>query len=135
LELQPVILEAHEQAETGQERVIAGYIENVDRDFKALRKKAKVEQYKKPLHSLRKSCITDWAGKFPMYVAQRWAGHSEIRTTAKYYSQVRDDDYEKAAEMQLLAGESTQKSTQQRKTEQESHEASETQTSDVKGVI
>ena len=34
---------------------------NIWRDFGPLFKKAKVARYSKPMHSLRKSCITDWA--------------------------------------------------------------------------
>jgi len=115
-ELQDVITEAYQKAEEGQERIIrGGSLENIDRDFKLLRRKAHVPQYSKPLHTLRKSCITDWAGRFPMHVAQRWAGHSKITTTAKYYSQVRDDDYERAAEMQLFEKVYTQNDTQNEK--------------------
>jgi integrase len=133
-ELQAVLLEAYEQAETGQQRVIQGSLENLDRDFKNLRKKAHVDQYKKPLHSLRKSCITDWAGRTPMYVVQCWAGHSKITTTEKYYSQVRESDYEKAVENRFFEAESTKNYTKQRKTTPESKAIEATQIPNTQGV-
>jgi integrase len=48
------------------------------------------------MHSLRKSCITDWAngGVAPKSV-QEWAGHADIRTTMAYYAKVVDSEFEK----------------------------------------
>lgn len=116
-ELREILLEAFEKAELGEERIITtNRSNNLDRDFKLLRKKAKVVQYKKPLHTLRKSCINDWAGKYPMHVVQRWAGHTKIATTGEYYSQVTEDDYEKAAQAPFFQKVSTQNSTQHRPT-------------------
>lgn len=60
-------------------------------------KRSGVEVYSKPLHTLRKSCLTDWAGKFPIHCVQEWAGHASITTTQTYYLKVQDHDYEKAA--------------------------------------
>lgn len=111
-ELQTTLLEAYEQAQEGDIRVISGDTVNIDRDMKNIRKKAKVKLYSKPLHTLRKSCITDWAKRFPMHVAQNWAGHTKITTTAKYYSQVREDDFKMAAEMRHFERVCTQNDTQ-----------------------
>ncbi|GEM_PF-2481353 len=111
-ELQSVLLEAYGAAQDGQEHIVFGDMTNIDRDIKIIRRKAKVEQYGKPLHTLRKSCITDWAKKFPMHVAQYWAGHTNITTTAKYYSQVREDDFKMAAEMRHFEQVYTQNDTQ-----------------------
>ncbi len=60
-------------------------------------KRAKVTAYAKPFHALRKSCITDWAARFPAHVVKEWAGHADIRTTLKYYLKVSDGDHRKAA--------------------------------------
>ncbi len=56
-----------------------------------------VFSYHKPLHTLRKSCITDWAGQYPMHVVKEWAGHANIATTQQFYLKVQDSDYERAA--------------------------------------
>jgi hypothetical protein len=68
---------------------------NVWRDFGPLFKAAGVKRYAKPMHSLRKSCITDWAnnGVAPRSV-QEWAGHSDIRTTMAFYAKVVDSEFE-----------------------------------------
>ena len=70
---------------------------NVWRDFQMLFKRAGVTPYEKPFHSLRKTCITDWAGKFPAHVVKEWAGHADIRTTLKYYLKVSESEYDRAA--------------------------------------
>ncbi len=70
---------------------------NVWRDFRVLCKRANVTPYAKPFHALRKSCITDWAARFPAHVVKEWAGHADIRTTLKYYLKVSDGDYRKAS--------------------------------------
>jgi integrase len=70
---------------------------NVWRDFQVLCKHAGVKPYKKPFHALRKSCITDWAARFPAHVVKEWAGHGDLRTTLKYYLKVSEGDYRRAA--------------------------------------
>ncbi len=70
---------------------------NVWRDFLVLCKRAGVTPYPKPFHALRKSCITDWAARFPAHVVKEWAGHGDLRTTLKYYLKVSEGDYLKAS--------------------------------------
>jgi len=70
---------------------------NAWRDFQVLAKKAGVKSYPKPFHSLRKSCITDWADGFAAHVVMEWAGHQDIRTTLKYYLKVSESEYDRAA--------------------------------------
>ena len=105
-ELHALLLSSFELAEERQPLVIpAGVVpvQNVSRDFGVLCRRAKVPRYNKPLHTLRKSCLTDWAARFPMHVVQAWAGHSNISTTATFYLQVSETDYEKAAAEQMGA--------------------------------
>ena len=64
------------------------YLGNVGRDFEVLCKRADVTPYRDPLHTLRKSCIDDWARAHPPNVVKEWATHSDIKTTMKYYSKV-----------------------------------------------
>jgi integrase len=69
-------------------------VNNVDRKFRALRTKAGVAHC--TLHDLRRSCITNWACELPAHVVQKLAGHSDIKTTQKYYLIVRQEDLERA---------------------------------------
>jgi integrase len=75
--------------------------QNISRDFAVICRRAKVSVYRKPLHSMRKSCITDWAGRFAMHEVKEWAGHASIATTQKYYLKVSERAYRDAAAMEL----------------------------------
>jgi len=72
-------------------------IKNIWRDFGPLCKRAGIDRYPKPMHALRRSCITDWAAVHPAYVVQDWAGHSDYRTTTRYYLKVSEGDFDRAA--------------------------------------
>ena len=68
---------------------------NVLREFKRHVRKSEI----KPngtlsVHTLRKSCIQNWANELPINVTKELAGHSSISTTQKYYLQV--DEYHRA---------------------------------------
>jgi integrase len=81
------------------------YLGNIGRDFDVLCKRAGVERYRDPLHTLRKSCIDDWAkAGYSASVVKAWAGHADITTTFAYYGQVEQRDYERAANTPLLGG-------------------------------
>jgi len=69
-------------------------VNNIKRTFDGLLKKAGVPH--STLHDLRRSCITNWARELPAHVVQKLAGHSDIKTTQKYYLVVRQDDMERA---------------------------------------
>jgi integrase len=99
-ELHEVLMEAFEAAEAGQAMVVPPetvVVQNTSRDFGVLCRRANVPRYNKPFHTLRKSCLTDWAARFPMHVVRLWAGHSDISTTATYYLQVSEADFTRAA--------------------------------------
>ncbi len=49
------------------------------------------------LHTLRKSCVQNWANHLPPNVTKELAGHTSISTTMEYYAQVDDDHRAKAA--------------------------------------
>jgi len=76
-------------------------VKNISRNFDCLCKRADVARYAKPLHTLRKSCITDWAKHFPAHVVKQWAGHSDLDTTDRYYLQVSEAEYERAASTRM----------------------------------
>jgi len=73
-------------------------VNNVLRRFKTLCRKAKVGPY--TFHDLRRSCITNWAKELPVHVVQKLAGHSDIRTTQRYYLSVQEEDIQKAQQVQ-----------------------------------
>jgi len=65
-------------------------INNLDRDFRIIRRKAGIDIC--VLHDLRRTAITNWAKKLPIQVVQQLAGHADITTTRKYYLAVRSED-------------------------------------------
>jgi len=48
------------------------------------------------MQDLRRSALTNRAKHVPVHVLQKIAGHSDIRTTQKYYLSVHEDDLAKA---------------------------------------
>lgn len=100
-ELYPLLLEAFQNAKAGQERIIEDTINdhNIFRDIHVLWKKASVVPWKKPLLTLRKTCLTRWARQFPQHVVKEWAGHASVETTAQFYLKVGEEAYERAAGM------------------------------------
>ncbi len=96
-ELQQMLLTAFEAAPEGTVRVCpAVCIDNIDRDIKATIVRAGLKPWTKPLHTLRKSCITDWASRYPIHAVKEWAGHANVTTTEQYYLKVTEDQYNKA---------------------------------------
>lgn len=70
--------------------------QNTWRDFQVIRRRAGVPNC--TLHDLRKSYCTNLAGRIPMHVVQEFAGHSDIRTTRRYYIKVQPEFMEAARE-------------------------------------
>ena len=73
-------------------------VNNLCRDLDVIINQVNVAPF--TLHDLRRTCITNWAKVLPIHVVQKLAGHSDIRTTQKYYLAVRDDDLDKARKLQ-----------------------------------
>ena len=73
-------------------------VNNLLRRFKTICRAAGTGHY--TLHDMRRSCITNWAGQLPIHVVQQLAGHSDIRTTQKYYLLVQPQDFQKARAIQ-----------------------------------
>ena len=94
-----MLLEAQERAAAGVTMIIPGTIieQNIHRDMQVLFKKAAVQPWKSPMHTLRKTCLTKWAQEFPIHVVKEWAGHADIETTSQFYLKVGEGDYERAA--------------------------------------
>ena len=116
-ELSAILLEAFLDAPEGEKRVCPeSNIMNINRNIKLSIKRAGLKLWAKPLHSLRKSCITDWAERYPIHAVKEWAGHSSIATTQGYYTQVGDGIYEQAA-FNSFWGKVTEKVTENEKSE------------------
>ncbi len=86
------------QASEKQWRQSQDLVNNVLRRLKALCQRAGVPPHS--VHDLRRSCITNWAKHLPIHVVQQLAGHSNIRTTQKYYLSVQSEDIKKAQRVQ-----------------------------------
>jgi integrase len=81
-----------------KKRIIEGIVTvNLWRDFNMLCRQAEIESYRKPFHTLRKSCITDWALSYPAHVVKQWAGHASLDTTDRYYLQVPESEYNRTS--------------------------------------
>ena len=99
-ELQALLSAADPDDNTSQ-RMITGdlFKNNLWRDFQNIRKDAKVDQYKKPFHAMRKSCAQDWAdNNVPPNSLQHWMGHTKFETTMDYYLKASESEYKRAAE-------------------------------------
>ncbi len=73
-------------------------LNNLNRKLTTLQKKAGLAKFS--YHDLRRSCITNWAKHLPAHVVRKLAGHSDIKTTLRYYLSVQEDDLEKARQIQ-----------------------------------
>jgi integrase len=66
--------------------------------LKVFCKRAGVKEF--CLHDLRRSCITNWAGRLPIHAVQEFAGHSDMETTREFYLSVGKSDRNLAREIQ-----------------------------------
>ena len=83
-ELQAILSKVYSDAEAGSNKVVSEIIvSNIWRNFQVLCRRAGVAKYSKPFHTLRKSCIRDWAENYPAHVVKEWAGHSSLDVTDK----------------------------------------------------
>ena len=83
--------------ETGRWNDRKAVINNLTRGFEVIRCRAGVS--KCTPHDLRRSAITNWAQELPVQVVQKFAGHSNIATTRKYYLSVRAEDVQRASQL------------------------------------
>jgi len=60
--------------------------QNISRDFQAIRRRAGVARC--CVHDLRRGYCTNLSKSVPIHVVQELAGHSDIRTTRRFYVQV-----------------------------------------------
>ena len=84
-------------------------INNVLRGFKAHCRRAGIKPVGKlTVHTLRKNAAQNWANRLPINTLKKLMGHSNIRTTAKFYLQLDDEQQARAARViqELLENES-----------------------------
>jgi len=88
----------HRQVEAGKWRSGQELVNNLLRRFKTMCRKAGVGPY--TIHDIRRSCITNWAKNLPIHVVKQLAGHSDIRTTQRFYLSVQPEDVRMAQAIQ-----------------------------------
>ncbi len=84
---------------------LVGSLQNskrLDNQYTEILCAAKVKPYPGPFQSLRKSCIRDWAQRFPLHVVKEWSGHASIVTMDQYYLQVPPGEYDRAASTSIF---------------------------------
>jgi integrase len=86
------------QVERGRWREGQDLLNNLLKRFKTICRKAGIGSY--TLHDMRRTCLTNWAGHLPIHVVQQLAGHSNMRTTQKYYLVIQPHDLQKARAIQ-----------------------------------
>ena len=99
-ELLPHLRQAFEEAEPGTEFVITRYREssqNLRTPLGKIIKRAGLEPWPKLFHNLRSTRETELAETYPLHVVCAWIGNSQP-IAAKYYLQVTDDHFARAAE-------------------------------------
>ena len=97
-ELYPNLRECFEQAELGQEYVVAHYrggSENLRTRLTSIIKKAGLEPWPKLFQNCRSTRETELAEQFPLHVVCQWIGNSEA-VAAKHYLQVTEDQFRAA---------------------------------------
>jgi len=115
-ELSAILTEAFHNAPEGAIRICPKTNPmNIDRAIAGTIKRAGLKFWKKPLHSLRKSCIQDWTETFPLTDVKCWAGHSSIDTTQRFYTQENKENRKRACTESLWI--STENRTEQKKQE------------------
>lgn len=87
--IQPRLYEMLEQAFTaaddGAERVCDLSTNNQIRDAWAIIRRAGIEVYAKPYHTLRKNLESEWLAEFPLLAVCEWLGHSPAVAAAHYH--------------------------------------------------
>ena len=89
---------AASMSDRGGNRVCGGIRPSeVSRQYRAICRRAGIAPISRPLHTMRKSCETDWARVHPIHVVAAWLGNSP-KVALAYYLQPTDEDFQEAAE-------------------------------------
>jgi len=87
-----------QQVERGRWRAGQDLLNNLLKRFQSLCRREASRTY--TFHDMRRTCITNWAGQLPIHVVQQLAGHSDMRTTQRYYLSVQPQDLDRARAIQ-----------------------------------
>ena len=99
-QLRPYLLAAFEEAEPGSEYVITRYRKancNLRTQLERILKRAGLQPWPRLFQNLRSTRETELAESYPLHVVTAWIGNSKA-IAAKHYLQVRDEDFERAAQ-------------------------------------
>ncbi|TVQ32440.1 MAG: site-specific integrase [Phycisphaeraceae bacterium] len=90
-----ILLRLFDDAEPGEDRMLAGLDSATNLRTHALRLMARagVTPWPRLFQNLRASCETDWADQAPGHVVARWLGHSPT-IAAKHYLHLRDEHFD-----------------------------------------
>lgn len=96
-EMMAVLTKAHEAAVPGETRVCAGVKENnLNRNFRAIVKRAKVAGWAGGYYVFRKNCVSDLKTMYEAATVDQWLGHGK-EVSEEHYNKVPDYMFEKAA--------------------------------------
>jgi hypothetical protein len=112
-ELRPYLLAAFDEAEPGdtycimRHRLASG---NLRTQFLRMIKQAGLLPWPHLFQNLRSSRETELTETFPLHVVTAWLGNSQL-IAAKHYLQIRDEDFEKAAQRPVRAAQNAARQT------------------------
>lgn len=107
-DLPQTLRDAYEAAPEGAEYVVGGKYRltantkdgwrnaNLRTQFLRILKKAEVEPWPSPFHSMRAARVTELMNQHPIHTVTYWLGNSP-RIALKFYARVRQEDWDKAA--------------------------------------
>jgi len=99
-ELRPHLLAAFEVAQPGSEYAVTRYRranQNLRTTFESIIRRAGLQPWPRLFQNLRSTRETELAESYPLHVVTAWIGNSKA-IAAKHYLQVRDEDFERAAQ-------------------------------------
>ena len=100
--LMPYLQAAFDEAAEGETRVVTLSKNNLQRNLMRIIRRADVEVYSKPFHTLRSSCQTELVMTFPDFAVAKWLGNS-VRVADRHYLRMTDDLMKRAAGVELQA--------------------------------
>jgi len=90
--LERVLLDCHEQAETGEDRIVPLALHNTTRDFNAIVKRAGLKPWDEAFKACRRRRVSLWRSKYPATWVSIWMGHSQA-VSDEHYASVPADAY------------------------------------------
>jgi len=99
-ELRPYLLAGFEEAEPGSEFAVTRYRRansNLRTELQRILGRAGLQPWPRLFQNLRSTRETELAESYPLHVVTAWIGNSKA-IAAKHYLQIRDEDFERAAQ-------------------------------------